>query len=495
MNMNLIDLLKQKVSAMVLEGETAHLSEKNQALSSFFPILLAILKSKPDLITNLQHQLNPRLGDIFNINPTLKQEFLQQISGTVPTETIESTLNRAIAPTLGVLEDEAGSSEPSAIIHLIETQWPAVTSALPHWAPALLSALGINTASGQTLHQAPPVDPYRVPEEKRKSGFLIPLIVFLILAALLAFIFKSCSDKQETATASGIPATTASSEPAKLQLSTGAKGDLTTCQLYSGNANYIDILQNEIKQIFNHPIGCGVENNARYHSEFIDQDVIPSVLKMVKGVPNASLTWMGDQLSIQTAHPADAEQLAAKIRPLVKNMTVLTPAGMESASAAVDTNTAITTGNSKAEKALKEINPDQIRALDIATALNLQIINFATASAEIPDANKSILDQAAALIKRAPQVHLTVKGHTDAAGNAQANKALSQKRAQVVVDYLVAQGVDPAQLQAVGYGSEQPIADNATAEGQFKNRRIEFEVLNTETGVVRAVDEQGVNKQ
>jgi OOP family OmpA-OmpF porin len=495
MNMNLIDLLKQKVSAMVLEGETAHLSEKNQALSSFFPILLAILKSKPDLIANLQHQLNPRLGDIFNINPTLKQEFLQQISGTVPTETIESTLNRAIAPTLGVLEDEAGSSEPSAIIHLIETQWPAVTSALPHWAPALLSALGINTASGQTLHQAPPVDPYRVPEEKRKSGFLIPLIVFLILAALLAFIFKSCSDKRETATASGIPATTASSEPAKLQLSTGAKGDLTTCQLYSGNANYIDILQKEIKQIFNHPIGCGVENNARYHSEFIDQDVIPSVLKMVKGVPNASLTWMGDQLSIQTAHPADAEQLAAKIRPLVKNMTVLTPAGMESASAAVDTNTAITTGNSNAEKALKEINPDQIRALDIATALNLQIINFATASAEIPDANKSILDQAAALIKRAPQVHLTVKGHTDAVGNADKNKALSQKRAQAIVDYLVKQGVDPAQLQAVGYGSEQPIADNATAEGQFKNRRIEFEVLNTETGVVREVDEQGVNKQ
>ncbi|MEJ2897987.1 OmpA family protein [Acinetobacter sp. NS-4] len=495
MNMNLIDLLKQKVSAMVLEGEATHLSEKNQALSSFFPILLSILKSKPDLITNLQHQLNPRLGDIFNINPTLKQEFLQQISGTVPTETIESTLNRAIAPTLGVLEDEAGSSEPSAIIHLIETQWPAVTSALPHWAPALLSALGINTASGQTLHQAPSVDPYRVPEEKRKSGFLIPLIVFLILAALLAFIFKSCSDKQETATASGIPATSASSEPAKLQLSTGSTGDLTSCQLYSGNANYIDILQNEIKQIFNHPIGCGVENNARYHSEFIDQDVIPSVLKLVKGVPNASLTWMGDQLSIQTANPADAEQLAAKIRPLVKNMTVLTPAGMESVSAAVDTNTAITAGNSNAEKALKEINPDQIRALDIATALNLQIINFSTSSAEIPDANKSILEQAAALIKRAPQVHLTVKGHTDASGNAQVNKALSQKRAQTIVDYLVKHGVDPAQLQAVGYGSEQPVADNATPEGQFKNRRIEFEVLNTETGVVREVDEQGVNKQ
>ncbi|MFH7764484.1 OmpA family protein [Acinetobacter sp. BSP-28] len=492
MNLDLIDLLKQKVSATVLEGDTAYLSEKSQALSSFLPILLSIFKSKPDLIVNLQNQLNPRLGDIFNINPSLKQEFLQQVSGTVPTETIESTLNRSIAPTLGVLETEAGSSEPGAITHLIESHWPAVTSALPHWAPALLSALGISTASGQSLHQAPPVDPYRVTEEKRKSGFLIPLIVFLILAALLAFIFKSCSDKKQITPASGIPAETASSEPAKLQLSTGSTGDLTTCQLYSGNANYIDILQQEIKQIFNHNTGCGVENNSRYHSEFIDQDVIPSVLKLVKGVPNASLTWVGNQLSIQTANPADAEQLAAKIRPLVKNMTVLTPAGMSSASAA---NTAITAGNSNAEKALAEINPDQIRALDIATALNMQIINFDIASAEIPDANKSILDQAAALIKRAPQVQLTVQGHTDAVGNAEKNKALSQKRAQAVVDYLVKQGVDPAQLQAVGYGSEQPVADNATPEGQFKNRRIEFEVLNTETGMIREVDEQGVNKQ
>ena len=494
MNINLIDLLKQKVSAIVLEGETEYLSEKSQALSSFFPILLALFKSKPELIGNLQSQLNPRLSDIFATHPDLKQQFLEQISGTVPTGTIESTLNHSIAPTLGFLESEAGSSEPSAIAHLIETHWPAVSSALPHWAPALLSALGVSIAAGHALHQAPAVEPYRAVEEKKKSSFLLPLIAFIILAALLALMFKACSDKKETEPASGVPAQTATSEPAKLQLSTGSTGDLTTCQLYSGNASYIDILQKDIKQIFNHNIGCGVETNASYHTEFIDQDAIPSVLKLVKGVPNASLTWMGDQLSIQSANPADAEQLAAKIQPLVKNMTVMTQAA-SAASEPVDNTTAISAGNISAEKALAEINPDNIRALDIATALNMQIINFDTASSNIPDANKSILDQAAALIKRASQVHLTVKGHTDAMGDVAANKALSQKRAQAVVDYLVKQGVDPAQLQAVGYGSEQPVADNATAEGQFKNRRIEFEVLNTETGVAREVNEQGVNQQ
>ena len=85
MNINLIDLLKKKVSAIVLEGETEYLSEKSQALTSFFPILLSILKSQPKLIESLQNQLNPRLTDIFITNPALKQQFLEQISGTVPT--------------------------------------------------------------------------------------------------------------------------------------------------------------------------------------------------------------------------------------------------------------------------------------------------------------------------------------------------------------------------------------------------------------------------
>src|SRR5699024_9265350 len=113
MNINLIELLRQKVSAIVLEGETEYLSEKSQALSSFFPILLSIFKSRRALIDTLQNQLNPRLEDIFTSNPALKPQFLEQISGTVPTSTIENTLNRAIAPTLNFLENEAGSAEPS----------------------------------------------------------------------------------------------------------------------------------------------------------------------------------------------------------------------------------------------------------------------------------------------------------------------------------------------------------------------------------------------
>ncbi len=216
MNINLIDLLKKKVSAIVLEGETEYLSEKSQALTSFFPILLSILKSQPKLIESLQNQLNPRLTDIFITNPALKQQFLEQISGTVPTGAMESTLNRSIAPTLGVLEIEAGSAEPSAIVHLIETHWSAVSNALPPWALALLSALGIGTAVEHTLHQAPEITSYKEAEEKKKSGFLLPLIAFVILAVLLAFIFRACSGQKEAEPASTLPAQTASSEPMRV---------------------------------------------------------------------------------------------------------------------------------------------------------------------------------------------------------------------------------------------------------------------------------------
>ena len=60
---------------------------------------------------------------------------------------------------------------------------------------------------------------------------------------------------------------------------------------------------------------------------------------------------------------------------------------------------------------------------------------------------------------------------------------------------MVAKGVDPSKLQAQGFGQDQPVADNATKEGQFKNRRIEFEVINTETGTVREVDNNGVEEK
>ena len=108
--------------------------------------------------------------------------------------------------------------------------------------------------------------------------------------------------------------------------------------------------------------------------------------------------------------------------------------------------------------------------------LDLQGITFESGSADITAEGQAILDEAVAVLTSAVGVTVEVGGHTDSAGGAGFNQSLSQSRAESVVAYLVDGGVDAAILTAVGYGEEQPIADNATPEGREQNRRIEFSV-------------------
>ena len=72
---------------------------------------------------------------------------------------------------------------------------------------------------------------------------------------------------------------------------------------------------------------------------------------------------------------------------------------------------------------------------------------------------------------------MEVAGHTDSLGREIMNKELSQARANAVVDALLARRVLTSNLVAVGYGEENPIADNGTEEGREANRRIEFSLL------------------
>ena len=67
-----------------------------------------------------------------------------------------------------------------------------------------------------------------------------------------------------------------------------------------------------------------------------------------------------------------------------------------------------------------------------------------------------------------------IVGHTDNSGDAAMNLRLSEDRANAVRNYLIAQGVNPDSLVAIGYGQERPRADNGTEEGRAQNRRIEF---------------------
>ena len=79
---------------------------------------------------------------------------------------------------------------------------------------------------------------------------------------------------------------------------------------------------------------------------------------------------------------------------------------------------------------------------------------------------------------------MRVEGHTDDRSTEQYNLNLSQRRAEAVVDFLVEQGVARERLVAQGIGEGQPIADNKTASGRSKNRRVEFVFINEEGGNV-----------
>ncbi len=112
----------------------------------------------------------------------------------------------------------------------------------------------------------------------------------------------------------------------------------------------------------------------------------------------------------------------------------------------------------------------QIEQTGIATLY----INFDTNQAVLKDDGVAAVKEIAALLKQSPQLRLSIEGHTDNVGQAADNKKLSQARADAVMKAVVALGVDPKRLAAVGRGQDVPIADNRTDAGRAKNRRVEL---------------------
>ncbi len=91
------------------------------------------------------------------------------------------------------------------------------------------------------------------------------------------------------------------------------------------------------------------------------------------------------------------------------------------------------------------------------------------------------IDRAAEVLRRYPDTRLTVQGHTDSTGSEAYNMELSRRRAEAVKNALVMRGVDPARIQAVGYGESMPIASNATEAGRQLNRRVTIIITPTKS--------------
>ncbi len=132
-----------------------------------------------------------------------------------------------------------------------------------------------------------------------------------------------------------------------------------------------------------------------------------------------------------------------------------------------------------------DLCPDTASGLDIdnagcsaeQTTIVLKGINFQIGTSKLTQNATSILNMTAVILKNNPEIKMEVAGHTDSIGNANLNQQLSTTRAKAVLNFLVAAGVAEDRLQAKGYGSDDPIADNASSEGRAKNRRVELRKL------------------
>ncbi|RPI13975.1 MAG: hypothetical protein EHM60_07800 [Lysobacterales bacterium] len=98
-------------------------------------------------------------------------------------------------------------------------------------------------------------------------------------------------------------------------------------------------------------------------------------------------------------------------------------------------------------------------------------LQFKFDSAELTDEDKAVLEGVAERLKELKFIGGEAVGHTDSVGDEAYNQALSERRAQSVIDFLATRGITD-RITARGYGETKPIADNATAEGRAKNRRV-----------------------
>jgi len=113
--------------------------------------------------------------------------------------------------------------------------------------------------------------------------------------------------------------------------------------------------------------------------------------------------------------------------------------------------------------------------LEFDRYLSVASIEFDTNGSRISSASFPLIDRLSD-ITRSCNARIRISGHTDSAGEADANLRLSTVRAQNVREQMLARGVLPKQVIAVGYGESHPIADNSTLLGREKNRRIEIRV-------------------
>jgi OOP family OmpA-OmpF porin len=135
----------------------------------------------------------------------------------------------------------------------------------------------------------------------------------------------------------------------------------------------------------------------------------------------------------------------------------------------------------KFKTAKMKLNPSEGEVLFNSSndiVLRLTGLSFDVGKSDIKDTHTPLLQKVMEVIELFPKAQLVIEGHTDASGDPQANLQLSEKRAFAVMQYLRQSLLIPAdRIQAIGYGSDRPVASNKTTDGRAKNRRIDVIIM------------------
>jgi outer membrane protein OmpA-like peptidoglycan-associated protein len=118
-----------------------------------------------------------------------------------------------------------------------------------------------------------------------------------------------------------------------------------------------------------------------------------------------------------------------------------------------------------------------LQKLRAGATIVLKNVFFDSGKSELKPESQIELNKLVELLKENPEKSIEIGGHTDDVGSDANNLALSQKRSEAVVAYLVSKGIDTTRLSAKGYGEASPIGSNTTEEGRALNRRTEFKIM------------------
>lgn len=358
---------------------------------------------------------------------------------------------------------------------------------IPVWASAVVPAAMIANPAGERISDTVSTAPLQREEEQKGSFMkaLLPIIGLIILGALAWALLRGCQESPEPVATPGVTeqqvvegdnqmAVAADIEPASLRIATGDANDLYACRMNVGD----EALQTNVMNALNSTFGdeankCRADVDNNFAVDMPAAAQLASILPIIKNVPNASMLIKGDDIIVNAPNAAALDKLVADLQAAAPAMNVIAegPLDMEGE---VDNSL---TASQTAMDNLGE-NPDP---RDVARALSLQVVHFDVDKAVIPEANKPLLDSAVAIMEQVPDMKLMIIGHTDKTADAAYNMKLSQERAQSMKDYLVSKGADPSKLMTKGMGETDPIADNSTDQGRFRNRRIEFMVYDAST--------------